>query len=242
MRGESSDELDDVGARHVAVGIGAVVANAREPALPVGSQQPQGVPALAPPRVRQLAALEHDVVDRPLGEEVAGGEAGVPGAYDNCGEVLDGECPQATSTVTSVGFVRASNTAERFWDWATSASISCLRGVGVDRERHLDVVEAVPDVAVDAEDPADVVVALDRRLDRAQLDPAILRHRRHACRQAARQPDEEILDRRDPVVLSCEDLRVIGVEHGFGLVALLFPEAEEVLDRRRAVDAVLPLG
>jgi hypothetical protein len=33
---------------------------------------------------------------------------------------------QATSTVTFVGFVRASNTAERFWDWATSASISCL--------------------------------------------------------------------------------------------------------------------
>ena len=27
-------------------------------------------------------------------------------------------------TVTSVGFESASNTAERFWDWATSASIS----------------------------------------------------------------------------------------------------------------------
>ena len=34
--------------------------------------------------------------------------------------------PQATSTVTFVGLVSASNTAERFWDWATSASISCL--------------------------------------------------------------------------------------------------------------------
>ena len=33
---------------------------------------------------------------------------------------------QATSTVTFVGFVRASNTAERFWDWATSASMSSL--------------------------------------------------------------------------------------------------------------------
>jgi hypothetical protein len=33
---------------------------------------------------------------------------------------------QATSTVTFVGLVSASNTAERFWDWATSASISCL--------------------------------------------------------------------------------------------------------------------
>ena len=91
MDGESSDELDDVGARHVAVGIGAVVVEVREPALPVGSQQAQGVPALVPPRVRRLAALEHDVVDRPFGEEVAGGEAGVPGAYDDCGEAFDGE-------------------------------------------------------------------------------------------------------------------------------------------------------
>ena len=77
-----------------------------------------------PPRIRDLAALEDDVVDRPLSEEVAGGKAGMAGAYDNCGEVLDGGPAQATSTATSVGFVSASNTAERFWDWATSASIS----------------------------------------------------------------------------------------------------------------------
>jgi hypothetical protein len=44
-----------------------------------------------PPGVRRLAALEHDVVDRPFGEEVAGGEAGMPGAYDDCGEAFDGE-------------------------------------------------------------------------------------------------------------------------------------------------------
>ena len=56
------------------------------------------------------------MVERPLTEEVACGEAGMPGAYDNCGEALDGEPAQATVTVTSVGFVRASNTAERFWD------------------------------------------------------------------------------------------------------------------------------
>jgi hypothetical protein len=54
------------------------------------------------------------VVERPLVEEVAGGEAGMAGAYDNCRDALDGEPPQATVTVTSVGFVRASNTAERF--------------------------------------------------------------------------------------------------------------------------------
>ena len=67
-------------------------------------------------RVRDLATLDYDVVDRPLTEEVTGGEPGVAGAYDNSREALDGEAPQVTATVTSVGFVSASNTAERFWD------------------------------------------------------------------------------------------------------------------------------
>jgi hypothetical protein len=40
--------------------------------------------------VRHLAALEYDVVDRPVGEEVAGGEAGVARADDDRGYVLDG--------------------------------------------------------------------------------------------------------------------------------------------------------
>ncbi len=54
------------------------------------------------------------MVDRPLRKEVTGGKAGMAGAYDNCGEALDGMPAQATSTATSVGFVSASNTAERF--------------------------------------------------------------------------------------------------------------------------------
>ena len=33
---------------------------------------------------------------------------------------------QTTSTTTDVGLVTTSNTAERFWDWATTASISAL--------------------------------------------------------------------------------------------------------------------
>jgi len=38
------------------------------------------------------------VVERPLSEEVTGGKAGVPGAYDNGGEALDGEAsPSAAS-------------------------------------------------------------------------------------------------------------------------------------------------
>jgi hypothetical protein len=54
------------------------------------------------------------VVDGPLGEEVAGGEAGMTCADDDGGGALDGSASQATSTVTLVGLVRASNTAERF--------------------------------------------------------------------------------------------------------------------------------
>ena len=38
-----------------------------------------------------------------------------------------------------------------------------------------------------------------------------------------------------------EDLGVVGVEHRFGLVLCSCAETEEVLDLRRAVDAVLPL-
>ena len=57
------------------------------------------------------------MIDRPVAQEVARGEARVPSANDDRGNALDGlRPPQATSTVTFVGFVRASNTAERFWD------------------------------------------------------------------------------------------------------------------------------
>src|ERR1017187_6345084 len=116
------------------------------------------------------------------------------------------------------------------------------RRVRVDVERHLDVVVAVADVAVGTEDPADVMAALDRGLDRAQLDAAVLRHGRNTPRQAARQADEEVLDRRDAIVLRREDLRVVGFEGPLLLVVLLLPETEEALDLDRAVDAALPLG
>src|ERR1017187_7976578 len=116
------------------------------------------------------------------------------------------------------------------------------RRVRVDVERHLDVVVAVADIAVGTEDPADVVAALDRGLDRAQLDAAVLRDGRDTPRQAAREADEEILAWRDAVVLRREDLGVVGFECPLFLVALLLPQAEEALDLDRAVDAALPLG
>ena len=67
-------------------------------------------------------------------------------------------------------------------------------------------------------------------LDRAQLDAAVLRDGRHARRQAARQADEEVLDRRDAVVLRREDLGVVGFELPTPPCGSLLPEAEEVLD------------
>jgi hypothetical protein len=67
-----------------------------------------------PPGVRHLAAFKDNVVDRPLGQEMACGEASVASADDDGRYSLDGSTSQATSTVTSVGFVSASKTAERF--------------------------------------------------------------------------------------------------------------------------------
>ena len=57
------DERDDLRHRPEAVGIVAVVAEAGQPALPVGRQQAERIPALGAPRVGDLAALEHDMVD-----------------------------------------------------------------------------------------------------------------------------------------------------------------------------------
>ena len=129
--GKARDELDHLAHRHVAVGIGAVVAIPGQPALPVGRQQPQRVPALAAPGVRHLAALEHDVIDRALGETSARRQAGMPGADDDRGDLFDGvrsrcrrRVVQTTSTVTFIGLVMTSYTAERFCDCATSASMS----------------------------------------------------------------------------------------------------------------------
>ena len=69
-----------------------------------------------------LAALDHHMVDAARGEAMAHGEAGMTGPDHDGRRLHDGG--QLTSTVTFVGLVRISYTAERFCDWATSASIS----------------------------------------------------------------------------------------------------------------------
>jgi hypothetical protein len=63
---------------------------ARETALPVGREQAQGIPPLAPPRIGDLATLEDDVIDRPGGQETAGSEAGMAGPDDDGGDAFDG--------------------------------------------------------------------------------------------------------------------------------------------------------
>ena len=70
-----------------------------------------------------LASLDDQVVDRARGEVVADGEAGMAGP-DHQGGRAGHAGAHPTSTVTFVGLVRMSNTAERFCDCATRASMS----------------------------------------------------------------------------------------------------------------------
>ena len=89
--GEAGDELHHFTDRHEAVRIRTLVVKAGQAALRVGGEQAQRIPALAPPRVRDLAALEHEVIDRPVGQKPADGEAGMAGPDDHRGDALDGD-------------------------------------------------------------------------------------------------------------------------------------------------------
>src|SRR6185503_16082254 len=116
------DEFDDLGRRHVTVGIGSRITIAGQAGLPVRRQEAERVPALVPPRVRDLAALEHDVLDAVRGERAAHREAGMPGtdddSVDDASHSATAPCAahHLTSTATLVGFVTMSNTAERRCD------------------------------------------------------------------------------------------------------------------------------
>src|SRR6516162_3367555 len=84
--------------------------------------------------------------------------------------------------------------------------------VRLDVVDHLDAIEAVPDVTVDAKNPLDVHPTLECRRDRVELDVAILGDGGHARGEAAREPAENHLDGRGTVVLGGEDLGVVGLE------------------------------
>ena len=149
-----------------------------QPGLPVRREQPQRVPALGPPRVRHLTALEDHVVDRAFGEAAAHRQAGVAGADDHGGDVHRHGGPRQVSDVDDdVGRVGHDVEHRRPLLRLGDERLDLFgRRVGVDVEAHGDAAEAVADVGIGAEDAEDVHVALDRRRDRAQLDPAILGH------------------------------------------------------------------
>ncbi len=121
--GVAFDLADQLSDGHEPVGIVAAVGVPGKARLPVGREQPQGVPPLGLPGVGDLAPFEHDVLDRSLGEHAADREAGVAGPDHHHGDPHAGG-DQLTVTVTFVGLVITSNTADRFCDWATSASRS----------------------------------------------------------------------------------------------------------------------
>ena len=111
------EEVDHLRQRPVAVGVVALIAEARQPALPVRGEQPQRIPSLGAPRMGDLAALQQHMVDRTLREAAAHREPRVPCADDHGGDgtnrALSGESTarsafQFTTTVTFVGLVTMS--------------------------------------------------------------------------------------------------------------------------------------
>ena len=110
-----------------------------------------------------------------------------------------------------VGFVRASKTAERFCDWAISASRSAWLASASMSNLTSIVAEAVADVGVGAEDAVQVHGGLDVAYTEPQLDAALLGDGGDARREAAAEGHEDVLRRRDAVVLGREQQRVVGV-------------------------------
>ena len=110
------DEVDDLRQRPVAIRIVAVIAKPRQPALPIGGQQPQRVPSLGAPAMGDFAALQQDMIDRALREAAAHRKSRVPRADDDGGDGANravsswraGRRDQFTRTVTFVGLVTMS--------------------------------------------------------------------------------------------------------------------------------------
>src|SRR5690606_11473326 len=106
---------------------------------------------------------------------------------------------------------------------------------------HLDAIEAVTDVTVDAENALQVHSTLERRLHRAKLDVAVLCDSCDSGGQATGEPREHDLHRRRTLVLGGKNFRVVGIEPERGAVLLLLAEAEEALYSGCAVRSVDPV-
>ncbi len=77
------DEADHLRHGHESIAIRAAIPITRQTALPVRSEQPQRIPALVPPRVRDFAALEHEVLDAAFRKAATDGEPRVTRADDD---------------------------------------------------------------------------------------------------------------------------------------------------------------
>ena len=166
------------------------------------------------PRSRTTWSIERSV------RRLAHRQAGVAGTDD---DGADGRSRRASrsaqwrsATTTFVGLVMMSNTAERFCDWATSASISSAVGVGVDVEAHVDAAEAVADVRIGAEDAQDVHVPSTVAVtERSWMPRCWATAATPAVRQLPERRQDD-LDRGGAAVLGGEALRVVGVERERG--------------------------
>ncbi len=77
------EQRHDATRAHEPVGVAAVVRESGERGHPVGSEQPQRVPALGAPRVRDLASFQHHVIDAGPAELRARREPRRTGSYDH---------------------------------------------------------------------------------------------------------------------------------------------------------------
>ncbi|GIT47382.1 MAG: hypothetical protein Ct9H300mP13_1780 [Gammaproteobacteria bacterium] len=103
-----------------AIGIIPFVHHSRQAGLPVWSKQTQRIPTLSTPGIRNVGAFKHDVIDTSFIEAITHRQSCVTGADYN--DINFPRCvrshrqqTQLTSTVTFVGFVMMSYTADRFW-------------------------------------------------------------------------------------------------------------------------------
>ena len=149
---------------------------------------------------------------------------------------------EPTVTESVVGLVIASKTAERFCDWATSAAMSSASASASIWKLTRMLLNPLLHLGVAAEDAEDVHVALDRGLDRLELDAPVLRHGRDARGEAAREAHEHELDGRRPLVLGGEDERMVGLVAEGRLVVVIGAEPAVLLGSwGLAVRATQPL-
>src|SRR5262249_2143393 len=100
------EELDHLGHAHVAVGIVSPVAVAGEPGLPVGAEEAERVPSLAPPTLGDAAALEDHVIDADVLETAAHGEPRLSAADHDRLHAPHGSQPAFTPTSTGTPWAR----------------------------------------------------------------------------------------------------------------------------------------